>query len=911
MTFTRPFGRLAPATLPITLETANTRLQFVADATVDVKFGALRDKAGATFDWTITLDDPGFNALYDGKLWRLEVTAAAGGATSFLGPADATDFRAYTSTGMAGVQSCLFEWSGVGNATVGRYTVSCLFSISGENVVARGWVTRAKGNLSSLDKFWFPFMVVKGPAPVDVTHIDGQKKARLLTPTPYVPSLPVFQENATLWLWSFAGASQTANHPNGAVPPNALTSQHMQFMALCALDSADAASYLRTLMVRTTDTAGYRKTFLYTGIHYTGDEGWILFCPQHWPRWSQELGYEERNRWTETDNEYAMPYEVVIGPFTAVDQSWWYDVCERYRDWAEGAGHLPAKIGSNPLLNPLVTQPALLASYGNAFNVAAVEDATYWNLILARHKGWRNGLAGSTADIVPAPKVMHTQRVLEVQNATETADTPVADYVMPGLSDMQADAAAAGMSLTMFVTAQLALKGQIREQRLPGEARYADRAGNEAGTVYSPQIAKPAASAVHYSEPSGQAWLEEMFREYISSLGLAGLYGDVFAGNGNVLAYFPGQNEYTRSAPPHGGNGHSLGKQAILTRYKQSRSTPPVFFTEYPEETIIGLTDLSLEGYNWLPGHMLISEDQIGLQGGAIADSPMQGRDWHPPLWQCVYHQYAPTIRYGMALTALNLATSPISGGGDPGMSAAELRDAFAMIFAGIWSVGMNPALSLFLYANHDNALWLDDGAGGITIQGYDASLVGVTIREFVRTLWETQRLDFAGDYLIRGKMRRPLAVTYEDVTVTKQTNPIAACLQCDEDPVAGYGLSTTPFSYYATGPLATPWSTFAFSAFDVPAVMHNCWDSSDGTKLLIALVNWTNAAADWAGTFDPTLYGFTGPVDLTRLTPSGGALIANIAGTEVLFCGSGVGTIDIGAVGARSVALLEVTGPR
>lgn len=886
---------LTELTLPAVLENASIALTFTDDATVGVTLTEILDKGGLTFAWTPTLDDTGFNAELDGKMWKATLTASDGTAMT-VGPADALTFRAFDASDLFGADSYLFVWTDIFDAQGNSYWFAALWQITAADTMARArcWMGRCNGRGASINTIWFPYMVIKGPCPNVVTHIDGQKNARVLAPTTYMPSCPTFGDNTMLWLWAFAGATMTANHPNGSVPPAALTSQHMQFMAISALNSADAASYLRSLYVQTTDTAGYRKQFQYTGLNYTGDEGWLLFAPIHWPRFAQELSGSDRLKFDEGGNEYGMPYDVRVGAYTALSQATWWDACERYRDWVDSAMGFTA-IGSNPNYTSLVKLPSLLSSYGNAFNVAAVTGPTYWDKLLTRQLDWHAAMVNDFVSLSDAASVIHSQYVLKTPNATGTADIPVADAVMNGFQDLIVAGRAAGVGLSLFIAMGYALNGQVRTARLGGLGTALQRDGTPETSV---------AKTVLFAEQTGRDWVvDELVASYVQPFDLAALYGDLLSGNGNILNYWqPGLNELQAASPSHGGNGHSLGKGEIVTRIKQLPGQSKAVFTEYPEETLIGYTDLCLEGYNWLPGQMSMSEDAIGL-GGATANSPLQGRDWHPPVFQAVYHEYQPSTRYGMALSNAVLAThafhAPASG-----LTSDQMRDLFAFTWAGIWVSGMRLFLQAFLYANHDFPLWFRDASGALDVDPViDPDDVGLDLAQFWQDLYAALAVDY-GSFLISGRMLRPLTIDYGG-GIAAQNNPIEPTLDTNNNHATGYGLSTTPFFY---DPNAVPWNAFAFETFDVPQVLHSVWELGVG-EIAVAIVNWSNVdVPDWLATVDPTLYGgFTnwevfrrqlGDVDVSLATGSGTFTVGTVGLTP---------DVDIGALPERSVAILRV----
>jgi hypothetical protein len=160
--------------------------------------------------------------------------------------------------------------------------------------------------------------------------------------------------------------------------------------------------------------------------------------------------------------------------------------------------------------------------------------------------------------------------------------------------------------------------------------------------------------------------------------------------------------------------------------------------------------------------------------------------------------------------------------------------------------------------------------------------------------------------------MQRPLAVDYASVNVTKKTNPFSVYLNSAKVSLLGarvFQLLPGAYSVIFTGDaVTTGWIGSAL--YSVPAVMHSMWRSPEG-DIGLALVNWTNANADWIATFNPSRYGITPPYDIVRVGEGGAETVidAGIGAGDRTIGNAGGPATNIGTIGPFSVQILQFNG--
>lgn len=933
-------SRLVPLVLPHTMPGgARMDLQFSASATVGVTLDYVRHKTGGNFDFITKLVDPAVTAeSLDGRLWEVGYTLRPFEGTEGSGivsPRDAASFDAYDVSLSQGTtppaEALLFVWKGVaipGARGGDRIAVSLMVRLDTDEKVARfwTWVTREHGQSCSIDYIDGPILWIKGPALPNggETHLVGQKRTRVLLGLASLPSdLPAPAINSPLHDWASSAVSLSATHPN----PN----QMLQCFALCSLNSVATPdpAYRRVFYAGTEDTGQlWLKDYRYQGYRYRGggaDDGYMKWTVRHYPPFETMVGSEQGTDWR---GSWAQSYPVVVGAMQADADSFWYDVAEYYRDRMATLGLFPPRTELNPRLTASWNQKPSL--FFPVIDIGAYLPRTrtaldYFETCLETLRAIRLALRSPHVDDDYA--VLHFQTWLNNGFQAGTVGNPPKPNpsiyrVADGLTTLMEHAAAEGIRVSAYTLPHNVGVTSGWMPFLPDGAFRQDRSGALvsllAGT-YELEVGSPD-MLPYWRHVTG----------WVRALGFGGIYLDAYSGGG-FRRWF---GAHGKPLPRGGGNRGSGIKTTFVDTVRQIMQGPAadpevLLFSEVHEEGLLGLWDWigSLKGYQ--PTHMLLAEETLS---GAVSDLSIEARDMQPPLVEMVLHEYQPTQHLGIPFVNCLLATNtdwqPF--GGMPGLSAAELRDLFCWVHAGFLANGSRPVSPVYQseFDGWDGAVTSDPSgvSQALVLRGSaqspnslrvdpvkDPSGIGMVIASFLRVLLETEVRAYGGQFTMFGRMLRPIAVDYTSVNVARATNPYRvfdpALGKVRVDPLTPFRPFLLPTGYAFTEFI--PEQAARLKAdFEVPAVLSTMWQSPEGLVGLV-LVNWTDAAASWVGTFDPSLYGITPPYDVSRLV-LGGAPIALAAavgagGTTIGTTGSGA-TIDLGTLPARSTAVITFT---
>ncbi len=898
---------------PIYLDGTKVRLEFTGDATVGAMFTQLRHKEGGNLDIQPYYVNTVFMPELNGRSWEIDGTLRGstpnpGGAETLgsaftVHPGLATSFAAYDATAAYGVfKAYLFEWRGVvvtGAPDADRLWVRQLWFLQ-NNTDSYGkvltWVGRERGSSFSIEHVRSPLLWIKGfTAPRGAeNHLEGTKRQRVLVPHLSFNAVGTYSQNSNFYQWCFNSLNRSLTHPG---------THTMQFVAMESGDNLDAATYKRTLYFQTEDTEGWLKKFWYRGLT-AGTEGFFRLSQSYMPPFAKNLGRlieDGRPNESEFGNSCNPPYAVQIGALTSATDDWWYDACALYRTWLEGSGMLPPKVPSNPALSTFNSNPHYWLGCITV-DPGALATPTY-GAFVAQFKAQIAALSNTHFTLQNAWLHLQTWKY-----AFATAS-------VAGQSDPEFRAAVTDIihALGHYVSVYSLPVNQSAWSNygisMPSSARITSRAGV--------QDSDP---GFDISETAAHPVFNERMRKLLNDLQLDGLYDDVLVGLGAISQYAPGGPSHVR----HGGKDFTRGKVAFLQAQRAmlrdngssaDQAGRELMLSETQEEFCVGLLDLGQDGYHWHPWHTALAEwivwDGTGLLPDlTLDDYPRAQRNMAPPIWNAVYHEYAPSKHFSVMPTNAGLKTNTFFHSGPfAAMTATQLNDLHCCMRAGSFVSGMSPGF--FDYnASFVQSELIKLDANGVVVVGdaaYDPSSCGITIWNFYKTLFQSQLYSYAGQFLLYGKMLRPLVVDYSAAAVARQNNPAAVCR--DTNPAGFFAIY--PYFYYDTSDPTfaspgIPWGTL--TGYDVTRVLHGMWQSQEGVVGLV-LVNWSNSNASWIGTFDPALYGLVGSVNVTRLNigAAGTALGATAVAATIGTTGSGA-TIDIGVLGARTLTVITFT---
>jgi hypothetical protein len=270
-------------------------------------------------------------------------------------------------------------------------------------------------------------------------------------------------------------------------------------------------------------------------------------------------------------------------------------------------------------------------------------------------------------------------------------------------------------------------------------------------------------------------------------------------------------------------------------------------------------------------------------------------------------------------------------------LTANQFRDFWSCCLAGIFIGGQQIGLNVNQDGQQDlvggsfDAIW-KRGQKNRDRSEKDPDRVGVGIMTFMRILFEAQKIrGFAGHAVRLGVLQPPVTVAYADST--KATNPFShlalfdwmgdvelrdgsGALEAADSPsltprtfLVGLGQQNNPAS-------ATIWAPSYNAGIDTFAVLHSVWKTpaapapGPNNRVVLVLVNWTNADAEWSGTFTPSRYGLGAAVAVTRRFPNLSTASLGSAGPGAFTIGTLVAdTISLGtSIPAHSVDVLEIS---
>lgn len=887
------FNPTTPASLPATLAGQRIELAFKADSSVRVTLDSMKHKDVVLGDFVYAAQVP---AGISPALWALRVRPQTTGNVVNVGPAQATGFQVWNTTNN-GAPGLIFYWSGVtvnaGNV-IGfalRVTLGTTDDVARWDAIA-GWEQNGTGTVrggARMEEADYPITYLPAPcAPVGGESVyQAQNRGRFLVGVNVLqhPAL-IGSNNPMKRLFEAAGNQQNdydflTRHPgaHSFVDPAPQALQFaVSFNAPVAGVNDPGAG--RMAYFGSEDAEGHVKLFHH---RFLGGPGATQMSIGRWLTypipWSDPANGDVP---TKTANTLRSRYPVVLGALRAKSDAFWYDACELYRSTTV------AKIVAQQSLVPIENNTTMGQSIGPTSMLACLtlnvashypSAAAMYQVYADRVTTLRKAMENST--------VPNTSTYLHVHNPLVGGlglDEPAfAAQIDPGLAAIaQQVFTQSGIRTTAYSYSPAAnLNDNAWLSLFPCDPRAylsdgtALTSTSSGGTLLtSLDFANPCVAPVFGTS---------VFQAFAAQKNLSGLYLDYLAGPGPLLTYDP-----PTGAPTHlAGRGDLFlaGQRAMLdaTRTAMANNNallppgtfdPNVLLTgEVTQEFLAHHLNGAPHGKDYLSGHMLLLEKSPNwlalnkTHPGLSAETV----NLSVPLWNCVYHEYAPALSQCMAFSNAGLATSGLNQVQTipaPGMSSAQFRDLYCFAHALLFAAGSKPTIMSW-FGDWNAPLAYLDASGNVAVDRIkDPDRVGLTVLGFLRTMFTAQAMNVAGQFQLYGRMLRPLTVDYADAEVQRAPNPMASCTLTS--PILGlvtYPTVMNPVQPHINAGLLS----LATDSFEVPRVLASMWQSQTGTRALI-LTNWTAATATWAGTFDPALYGFTAgqPYSVKVVLPNG-----------------------------------------
>ncbi len=847
------------AALPITLSNDHLSLTFESDPELGVR---LTDVTEHTAPSHVFRNDP--IAGDDARLWEARLTLSDGDTATISGR-DARTFELTHDRGPNGEPALRFDWSGVRAPLGVAFEVSVLVWIDVEEPLSRWTATvdRSPGSVpaASLDALDLPIVQIEPPATprAGESVFDAQFRTRLLVPSIQIdeshlaPNLPF-----ALWVCppglGTAPVDVSWTHPGPR--------QNMQFAALAGVDPKDPG-YRRVLFVGTEDTTGHTKAFRHRAVVETSpDAVRYEWRATHFPPFADRTN----GRVTEWANTYQTPYPSVLGALHAQTDAYWIDATAQYRRFVERVGLAGPRLEDNPRLVH-THEPSLYAVFVQSR--PNQNPPTLYARFLERTLAFQRALESSATETLPT--FLQWQNYFDQASPVGNPDTPLSTHVDAGVAEAVAWAAARDIQVAPYLRPTELAHCLDWQESFPPSAEAYDRAGRALGSDDTTECAEGVAR-LDYAHPQAAAWFGDYLgRELVRQFGFHGLYLDVLSGSGSRLTYDP--PGLPRGHVPHGGDGFTRGKvsaidalrEVLRTQHGDDQRTFVV--GEATEEYLAGHLDAMGSGQGWLPQHLQLAEPAL------LADLEIKGlitlpdglhlprgaTDWSPPLWNLVYHEWAPAQQLTIPWTTVGLANGDVYPGEYEtpegrrhfsGLDVDEWVDLLSYTHAQLFNVGSKPATLLYDMGFDAPMIQLDAEGELILDEQRDPERAAWRIVDFFRTLQAMQRRDLAGRFVRVGRAERPLP-ELPGLPTAVAVNPTSACRKTWD----GHGNVTYPFAERPHPSQSIVKKTLGRQEFPVLRVLHSVWRSPEG-ELGIVLTNWSGTSAEWSGRMHPKWFG-------------------------------------------------------
>lgn len=876
---------LEELSLPYTLEGTNIGLTFTADTKVGAVISEIEDKQTASFPYSPAGDDTG--STFDGRTFNL-LCRLSSGATVNIGPnlSTGTLFQLYGPfTTASDGAAVMMEWRNVAitgaieSDTVWVRVVCEITDDADDEILFWTWVGREKGRSASIDEIGAPFVVLKGFSTERgvESNIEGQVRCRAIMPhNSNLQLTGIPSQNIDVAYTSISSViGGTLDHPSpvGVLP----------LVALCNANDQEstASDYLRVFHMQAKDEETWKKRIRFTGAGQFSSAAWvrceIVQIPSYLMDHAGALeddGFPPASRY---GNSYGPRYPVAVACYTALTYDWWYDVCERYRTWYDGV-HSPTRVLDNDERSGMSKDRSLLFAHiqNNFVDASFLPDVeTTAGILSANFTG-------------AAVKVCHfqswTERSLGVGN-------PYPDLgAISGIEDTIATLQGSGWKTSLYTHHRNVDSAWFnREGGLSGGMRGITITGAPASTIDDLQLDRA---------------FDRITARIVGKYGLRAVYFDTYTGS-SILHY---GRDYGRAWRNHGDKQSAEARAASLARSRadlRSRIGDPDFVitAENTEEGIFDL-DWVQDGYGFIPFHMILADEEathaLRPTPPAMSDHPPQARMMSVPFWQCVHHQWAPAGRLATSFTTKHLySNTDFYPGTDPNTTDHGLgEDEWTDFLCGQTAWSYMNGCGITFSIGWDRFDPLVDAQGNES--SFDLTAAGPDILAFYQELWGWLQPAKAGEFLLYGKMLRPLECDYLAATYDTELNPASHAqylLDYDMDGAAGW-------QNYSTIP--TPDYRWGNAEFDVPRVIQCVWENADGVIGLV-LCNWSRTAAKFLLSFDPTLYGLTTyDIDQRSLGGSPSSLDTSVTGTVTI--GDVGADYNLGTLDPQTVTVVTFT---
>lgn len=878
---------LAELTLPQTLGGTKVGVTFVADAKVGCTISELDDKQTASFTYDPSGDDGG--SLIDGRIFNLLCRNTAGAAVN-IGPDLGTGatFKIYGPLTTSGDGSALMlEWQNVlvtnasENDTLWVRVVVELTNTTDDELRFWTWVGRQTGRSSAVEEVGSPFVVLKGFSTERgaESEIEGQVRCRAIVPhsaNVLLPGVPTHNVDVR-YLSQLNVIGGTVSHP--------ATGAHLPLVAFCDADdqAIPASDYLRTLCLWAEDTETWAKKVRLTGAGQFSSSAWVRAEIVQIPSFVNDHagvlaadGFPPHSR---QGNSFGPRYPVVVSMFRSLTSDWWYDVCERYREWYRGV-HSPLKTRDNPQKGGLTKGRSLFFPHiqNDFVNPDFLPDVEALASILSAE------LPGAET------KVSHfqswTAKSLGVGNPSPSLDA------IPGLEETIATLRAAGWKVSLYTNPL-----HIAIDWIPSKLDQGMYARISSGTLVG---------TIDDEEEILLRALRETSLAIVDRYDLQAIYLDTYTGS-SLLLY---GREAGRRRRDHGDKTPFEARLAGLAFARErgrAISGDPDFqiSTENAQEGIFDM-DWTQDGYGFEPFHLLLADetaDHAVLRPSppAMSDHPPQARMMSIPFWQCVHHEWCPASRLSAGFSTRHLFRNTdfypgdLPNTPDHGLGDDEWVDFLCGQVAYSW-IGGAPVFTISVGWDRFDPIV---NAAGLA-SAFDVNDRGLDVRDFYLEMWNWLQVSKAGEFLLWGKMLRPLQCDYLSAAYDTELSPASHALNLLDyatDGGAGW------FSYSSIADVEYRWGN---RAFDVPRVLQTVWEG-DGGVIGLVLCNWSRTAAKFFLTFDPTLYGLvTFDVDQRQLGGAPINLDSGASGTVTI--GDALADYNLGTLGAHTCTVVTFT---